>query len=723
MYDMKESTEIGKMDVQAPDSEKLVDWENPPSLADLKADLEEAQPSHVAHVDDVDGWIAALNGEQNIKVKPGRSRVVPKLIRKQAEWRYSSLSEPFLSTDELFNTAPVTFEDKDAAYQNGMLLNYQFNNKIDKTKFIDEYVRTAVDEGTVVVRVGWEYEEEQQMVEVPVMEMQPINPMQLQMMQQQGQQIPPEVMAAMQQGQMPMMEVQVDVTEEEQTVVTKNQPTLEVCNYNNVVIDPTCNGDIKKAEFIIFSFETSMSELKKDGRYKNLEYVNVNSAGATILSTPDHEVNDESHFKFNDEPRRKLIAYEYWGYWDIEGNGEVSPIVATWIGDTLVRMEENPFPDKQLPFVLVQYLPLRKGVYGEPDGALLEDNQKIIGAVTRGMIDIIGRSANGQQGIRKDALDVSNARKFERGEDYKFNSNVDPRQAFHMGTYPEIPNSAMAMLQLQNNEAESLTGVKAFAGGISGQALGNTATGIRSALDATSKRELGILRRLASGIIEIGRKVISMNQEFLSDEEVIRVTNEDFVAINRDDLGGRFDVKLNISTAEADEQKAGELSFMLQTMGNSLPFDMTKMLLVEMARLRKMPDLAKSIEQYQPQPDPMAQQRAQLELALLQAQIANETAKGQENAVDVQLKSAKAATEQAKARDMHSRADLSDLNFVEQERGVNRAHQERMKQLDQTNALQRQFLSSGKQQETPQPPMPAEPSTGPADMSNPDAGV
>jgi hypothetical protein len=720
---MKESTEIGKMDLQAPDSEKLVDWDSPPSLADLQADLEEAQSSHVAHVDDVDRWIAALNGEQNIKVKPGRSKVVPKLIRKQAEWRYSSLSEPFLSTEELFNTSPVTFEDRDAAYQNGMLLNYQFNNKIDKTKFIDEYVRTAVDEGTVVVRVGWEYEEEQQMVEVPVMEMQPMDPMQLQMLAQQGQ-LPPEVMQAAQQGQLPMIEVQTGVTEEEQTVVIKNQPTLEICDYNNLVIDPTCNGDISKAEFIIFSFETSMSELKKDGRYKNLEYVNVHSQGATVLSTPDHEVNDTSHFTFNDEPRKKIVAYEYWGYWDIHGDGEVSPIVATWIGDTLIRMEENPFPDKQLPFVLVQYLPLRKGVYGEPDGALLEDNQKIIGAVTRGMIDIIGRSANGQQGIRKDALDVSNARKFERGEDYKFNSNVDPRQAFHMGTYPEIPNSAMAMLQLQNNEAESLTGVKAFAGGISGQALGNTATGIRSALDATSKRELGILRRLASGIIEIGRKIISMNQEFVSDEEIIRVTNEDFVAINRDDLGGRFDVKLNISTAEADEQKAGELSFMLQTMGNSLPFDMTKMLLVEMARLRKMPDLAKSIEQYQPQPDPMAQQKAQLELALLQAQIANETAKGQENAVDVQLKSAKAATEQAKARDMHSRADLSDLNFVEQERGVTRAHEERMKQVDQTNALQRQFMNRGPVAPvTPQPPMPTEPTVGPEDMSNPDTGV
>jgi hypothetical protein len=37
-------------------------------------------------------------------------------------------------------------------------------------------------------------------------------------------------------------------------------------------------------------------------------------------------------------------------------------------------MEENPFPDKKLPFISVQYLPTRKSIYGEPDGALLEDN-------------------------------------------------------------------------------------------------------------------------------------------------------------------------------------------------------------------------------------------------------------------------------------------------------------------------------------------------------------
>ena len=671
---MKTDTDISGLDIDATEVDTLVEWENPPKIEDLKQDLTEAQSAHTSHTIDVERWLEALNGSQKLKTKAGRSKIVPKLIRKQAEWRYASLSEPFLSTDDLFNTAPATFEDKQAAEQNGQVLNYQINCKIDKTKFIDEYVRTCVDEGTAITKLGWEYEEEVIEVEVPVMEQVPVqDPQQAMMMQQQG--LPP------------VQEVQVGTEMQEQTKIIKNQPTIEVCNYNNVIIDPTCEGDIDRAEFVIYSFETSMSQLKKDGRYKNLDLVNNDSA--SVLSTPDHNVDDESSFTFKDEPRKKLVAYEYWGFWDINNTGEVEPFVATWIGDTLIRMEENPFPDKKLPFVIVQYLPKRKSVYGEPDGVLIEDNQKIIGAVTRGMIDVIGRSANGQMGTRKDALDVANYRKFERGEDFKFNSNVDPRQAFHMETYPEIPQSALNMLNLQNNEAESLTGVKAFSSGISGQALGTTATGIRSALDATSKRELGILRRLSNGINQIGRKIISMNAEFLGDEEIIRITNEEFVAVSREDLGGNYDIKLNISTAEADTEKAQELSFMLQTMGNNMPPEMSQMVLSDIAKLRKMPELAKKIAEYQPQPDPMAQQKAQLELQLLQAQIANEQAKAQENSVDVGLKQAKTATEQAKARGMHSKSDLDDLDFVNKESGVPDANKEEQMKLAHAQEMQK----------------------------------
>ena len=645
------SDETSDKNLYSESTVELADWENAPKVADLKADYTEALPAHQLQLAKVRTWTDNLNIEGSAKIakRTGRSAVAPKLIRKQAEWRYAALSEPFLSTDDVFNVEPITFEDKASAIQNQLVLNNQFNTKIKKNRFIDEFIRAAVDEGTVIVRVGWDYEDKIVEVEQPIME---------------EIQIQDPMMAAQMaaQGMPPVEQIQIGTEMVEETQIIKNCPTLEVCNIDNVLVDPTCKGDLEKAQFLIYSFETDLSDLKKDGRYTNLDKINV--SGNSLLSEPDHHSTmEEAVFNFKDKPRQKFVAYEYWGYWDINKTGIVEPIVATYVGDTIIRMESNPFPDKKIPFVMAQMLPKRNSSYGEPDGALLEDNQKIVGAVTRGMIDIMGRSANGQLGIRKDALDVTNRRKYERGLDYEFNAQVDPRQAFHMGAYPEIPKSAETMIGLQNQEAESLTGVKAFSSGLSGQALGNTATGIRGTLDATSKRELGILRRLATCISEAGRKILAMNAEFLSEEETIRITNDEFVQVRRDDLAGNFDLRLTISTAETDNEKAQELAFMLQTMGNSMDPSMGQMLLEEIAMLRKMPALAKRIKEYQPQPNPLEEERATLEVELLRAQVANENAKAQENQVDVQLK-------MAKTRNLESKSDTEDLAFLERESGA-----------------------------------------------------
>ena len=689
----------------------LVDWKNAPKLQNLKQDYLDAKSTHDAQVTKIEGWLDNLNvtGKALVKTPDGNSKIVPKLIRKQAEWRYSALTEPFLSTMDLFNVAPVTWEDKDAAKQNELMLNHQFNVHIDKTHFIDEFVRAAVDEGTVIVRTGWEFSEEEYEEEVPVVQFQPNEAFgetlqQIQQLQVENPtrfdiDVPDELKQAleisMQQG-FPMEPVVVGSEMQTKVRTVYNRPTLSVCDFRNVIIDPTCYGDIDKASFVIYSFESSLSELEKDGRYKNLNMVNVDTS--SILGMPDHATTDGSkNFNFSDKPRKKFVVYEYWGYWDIDGSGIVKPFVASWVGDTLIRMEENPFPDKKIPFVVCSYLPVKRSVYGEPDGSLLEDNQKVIGAVTRGMIDILGKSANGQTGIRKDMLDATNRRKFEKGMDYEFNPGVDPRVGVFMHTYPEIPNSAQFMLQLQNMEAESLTGVKSFTQGVSAQSLGQVAAGIRGALDAASKRELGILRRLSNAILKIGRKIISMNSEFLSDEEVVRVTNEEFVKIDRKDLAGNFDVRLSISTAEEDNAKAEELAFMLQTGASSADPGEVRMIRAEIARLRKMPDLAKKIESYQPPPpDPMQQQLQQLEMAKLEAEVALLQAKVANEQATAQLNGAKIGTEQAKAANLSSDTDIKNLDFVEQESGVKQErakelHGEQARSQAQLKLLDRQF--------------------------------
>src|SRR5690606_5578023 len=100
-----------------------------------------------------------IKNKEIIKPKKGRSKVQPKLIRKHAEWRYATLAEPFLSSPDLFKVDPMTAEDLPSARQNELILNNQFNTKINKVKLINDYVRTAVNEGTILARIGWTYEE------------------------------------------------------------------------------------------------------------------------------------------------------------------------------------------------------------------------------------------------------------------------------------------------------------------------------------------------------------------------------------------------------------------------------------------------------------------------------------------------------------------------------------------------------------------------------------
>ncbi|WP_217478318.1 portal protein, partial [Staphylococcus aureus] len=78
------------------------------------------------------------------------------------------------------------------------------------------------------------------------------------------------------------------------------------------------------------------------------------------------------------------------------------------------------------------------------------------------------------------------------------------------------------------------------------------------------------------------------NAEFLDDVEVVRITNEHFVDIRRDDLAGNFDLKLDISTAEEDNAKVNDLTFMLQTMGPNMDPMMAQQIMGQIMELKKM---------------------------------------------------------------------------------------------------------------------------------------
>lgn len=689
------------------------DWANEPTCADLKKDYDNSSGFHEEFKKKLLQYEEDRDGGKKITKRAGKSTARPKVIRKNAEWKYPKLEDPFLNTENMFEINPRTWEDVEAAEQNALVLNYQWSSKIPKVRLVNDAVRYIVDDGTVIVKTGWEVEEKMVMVEQeqPTYAGPEESLMLMEDAVRSGQMSMDEFQERMQNGT--PMQNGIEIVQVEVPKLVKNQPKYEVCNTANVIIDPTCEGYIEDANFIIHEYDTNLADLKKEAYFKDAEtgeiggvYHNLDliEGEAGNAKYDEHKSESYNEFKFSDRPRKKLTAYEYWGYWDINGDDVLVPIVATWVGDVLIRLEENPFPHGRLPFSIATYMPVKKEVMGEPDAELLKENQESIGKLTRAIHDITAEQAVGQEFIDETLFpSMAVKQQYENGNTVYYRAGMNPKTAIHKKTVDPVPASAMQVIQWQQADAESLTGTKAFHGGISGNALGDSVGGVRSALDATSQRELSILRRLSEMFKDMAKLTIAMNQAYLSEEEVIRVTNEEFVTIRRDDLAGDFDLKVDVSTPEKDEDTANKLNTLLQTNAASMDPAEARIYRAQIAKLWKQPGLAKAIETYQPQPNPVEEQiqamaleeaklklaKARKELEEIDSRIIERVSRTKENSGDQAMKHATAEKSLAEANKalaeadkLRAETDVIDKDFVKDVSGQTRAEHERDKEFD-----------------------------------------
>lgn len=619
-------------------------------LQALKSDMKSSESLKNDQDAKIEDWLNQYHGKPYGNEQTGKSAIISRDIKKQSEWQHATIVDPFVSTSDIIKCIPITFEDEASAKQNELLLNAQFCRKFDRFNFMSKAVKVLDREGTAIIQTGWDYEDKEV---VSLVDTVVINDF--------GEE---------------------EVAEEEvtETIVIKNQPTAKVCRNEDIYVDPTCQDNLDSAEFVIHRYETNLSSLRSDGRYKNLDKVMKSGREDYDYNSPD-----DTEFRFSDEPRKKLVVYEYWGNYDVDGDGIAEPIVCAWINDIIIRLGANPYPDSKPPFIVVPFNSTPFKIHGEANAELIGDNQKVKTAVIRGIIDNMSQSTNGQVATRKGALDPVNKKKFLAGKNFEFNGSLND---FWQGSYNQIPGSAFDMISVMNNEIESITGTKSFSGGINAGSLGASATGARGAMDATATRRMNIVRNVAENLIKpLMRKWISYNSEFLEDEEVVRVTNDKYVPVRRDDLEGRVDIDITIATAEDNAAKSQELSFLLQTLGPSEDPAIRRTIMADIMELMRMPEQAKRMREFKPEPDAMEQKMKELQLEnlmleneSLKALVADRNARAGENVIDSKLKANKAAVEAAKARKLVSEADMADLRFVKEDEGY--AHLERIELED-----------------------------------------
>ena len=605
-------------------------------LRNLKEEFEEAKNAKAIINSKITEWNDRYNAKLLGNEKNGKSKYVSKDIKKLLKWQLPIILEPFIATNEIIKVNGTTPKSVNKAPKIEKLLNYQFCRQFDRYNFLKKSIKILQREGKVVIRIGWNIKTEKQTLNTPA----------------------------------GSVDVEVPITNKPDAIIRKNE---------NIFIDPTADGE--EPEFIIDRYETTVSNLRENKHWYNQKAVeklslinNSNIDNDTSLGAERTVEEDErggsDNFEPTDKSRTKVVVYEYWGKYDINEDGIAEDIVCVWANNVILKLEDNPYPDNKLPFVICDFDSEPFMNYGDSAIEDLIDNSQLITTIKRNLIENMAAANIGQKGIAKGALDTINKKKFYNGENFEYNKNFgDPWQdEFH-----NIGQTPLEMLQILENDNESLSGVTKNSLGERTPNLSATqATQLES---ATQRRMLDIVRNISENLIKpLLRKWLSYDMIFLSPQEFISITGEEPLIINKEDLDDSVHLEMQISTQAVDDQKAKQLAFLLQTSQQSQDPEITKMLYIKLLKLNKMFDEAKALEEYQPQANPIQQQMQQLQMSQAQADIQATNVKTVQNQADIKLKL-------AKAKELGSKSDLNDLSYVDKATG-----QDHSKELDKIGA-------------------------------------
>jgi len=621
-------------------------------LEKFKQDLKDVQEYKNTEVNpyiknSIDRYEGKLYGNE----KKGRSKFVSRDIFRQVEQQHSIIKEPFVNNTKIVKLSTLHVKRKGFVLQSMKLANYKFTRKFPRYTFMTDLIKTLQIEGTAVIRTGWDYKSKDISKELPIV----------------------HTTATGHQINFGSMTVK-------DTVNIVNEPTAIVCRNEDIYIDPRATKQ-EDIQFIIHRTETSLSGLKQQGIYKNLDQIETKVNSEMLQEyQDDHDttfdwIRDDEEtkklFNFKDSARRKLVMYEYWGNYDLNGDGIAEPIVCTWINDTIIRLENNPYPDEKIPFIVLQFTKKPFSIYGLSMPDILDDLQKIKTGIIRGIIDDLAQSNSQQRGVRKGNLDAINKKRFMEGKPFEY--NISPNE-FYQGHYTPINNQIFTIMHEVDNEINTLSNTLPGSG-TGSQALGATAASESNKLNAPAVRELDLVRNIAENAIKpLLIKWLSYMYYFMEPEEIQDITGIPFEPSNDyvEDLYSDFEI--NISTNQANDSKVKKLSFLLQTMGPNMPMEMSKIAMAEIAELSGMPELAIKLAQFQPKPDPLAEEMKKLEIEKAKAEISFKQAGAKENEADYALK-------HAKAQEAQSKADLLDLDFTRKQEDTDHKNQMQIEKL------------------------------------------
>jgi len=314
----------------------------------------------------------------------------------------------------------------------------------------------------------------------------------------------------------------------------KTVPKLEAVSCWDFYSDPNCTN-MNDAEYVIqrhsFNRQQFANLIKRplfrEDAIRSCLEMGANYQARGYESSLYNRENLESLYK------SRFEVLEYWGLLDkriakeigLDYDDDLDVVsVNAWIcGDKVLRLTENPFTPKRLPYMVCPYElnPYQFFGIGVPEN--MEDSQQIMNGHARMAIDNLALSGNLVFDIDETLLVPGQDMKVFPGKIFRRQSG-QPGQAIHGLKFPSTTNENMMMFDRFRQLADEATGIPSYSHGTTGiQSTTRTAAGMSMLMGAAALSIKTVIKNIDDYLLKpLGKTLFYWNMQFNDDRPEIK---------------------------------------------------------------------------------------------------------------------------------------------------------------------------------------------------------
>jgi hypothetical protein len=462
------------------------------------------------------------------------------------EWAIPSLIKVFFGGEDICKLRGVNSEeDERAAEIHSELIKYQLERNNEGFLIFYDWIKNALIDNLGIAKCYWEREEKVETKHLVVTDEQLLQ-------MQTNPKINIQSVEEVTQGI-------IDVDFDEVTNVIKNQPKIEVVPPSEFRFSPEAKT-LEGIDFVAHRKVVTLDYLRRrenEGVFKNIDKVleDEGSDGDVQRTMYETDLNPRSYDRLDDgdieDAKKKFLLYECYIKTDINDDDILEDVIVTLVGNTVIRLEENTMG--RHPFFAIS--PIRDTMRLWPKRGIADlvgEIQDLKTAMLKQIIYNVAVNNDKQAFINIDALIDPN--EFIDGKK-AVRVNGDPSSAVKWSPIEPLQPQTFAFLENLEEMKENRTGITRYNQGVDANSLNKTATGITQIMNASNQRLELIARIFAeTGVKQLFRHMIKMNQMFITEETFIRVTDQPKPIIP-DDLAGTIDITVNIGVIAGTKQQ------------------------------------------------------------------------------------------------------------------------------------------------------------------------